>query len=110
MGMYHETKYSEELSRFIEVEKIINSKMIFTNPLVETIKRQANNGKKQKNNEVSYIEARTAQITEEGKRLKTDGKEIRENRKRSVISKDSAKSSKAVTSMNTSFVNPKELK
>jgi len=39
MGMYHETKYSEELSRFIEVEKIINSKMIFTNPLVETIKR-----------------------------------------------------------------------
>lgn len=48
MGRYHETKYAEELTRFIEVEKLINTKMIFTNPLVETVKREGGKAKPRK--------------------------------------------------------------
>jgi hypothetical protein len=49
MGKYHETKYAEELSRFIDVEKLINAKMVFTNPLVETVKREGNRARQRKN-------------------------------------------------------------
>jgi hypothetical protein len=48
MGSYHETKYVEELLKFIDVERIINTKLIFTNPLVEVIKREIN-GKGRRN-------------------------------------------------------------
>lgn len=58
MGAYHETKYLEELNKFIDVERIINTKLIFTNPLVEIIKRERNE-KPRRNTEMVYDKSKT---------------------------------------------------